>query len=424
MKIPSMTLYLKDEYATDRTKAEEIKNHIEFTRLRDVIMKTQILYEHETGIDIENDEDTEFLKLYEDFNELVCVDSHEDLSKWILRMEFDREAMMSKNILMTDIQEAILQNSQTEEAIQCTFSDDNSGNLVMRIKVRSEADDEHFLSFLKDLEKFILDMTLRGIKDVKTANLTEGNLITYDPDGSYKTTKEWRITTNGSNLSDAMLLDYIDTERSMTNDIVETYEIFGIEGVRTRIIKELEKVFADSTVNQRHIALLADVMTYRGTIMQIDRHGINRSPDNGVITKASFEEVVDVFVKASTFSEFDKMNGVSANVMFGQVAPSGTNAFDIVFDEDKFMDNIIDVEDQVEYEPEELDEDIVQQEINEMYEDVDEELEITDADFEFGYSLENIVEHNIGSIKKEDDEVESVKVVNRGGITKKITRKK
>ncbi len=422
MKIPSMTLYLKGEYATDRVKAEEVKNQVEYTKLRNIIMQTQIIYERESGIDIENDEDTEFLKLYEEFNELICVDSHEDLSKWVLRMEFDRESMMSKNILMTDIQEAILQNSQTEEAIQCTFSDDNSGNLIMRIKVKSEADDEYFLSFLKDLEKFILDMTLRGIKDIKAANLVEGNLITYDADGSYKTVKEWKINTNGSNLSDAMLLDYIDTERSMTNDVVESYEIFGIEGVRMRIIKELEKVFAESTVNQRHIALLADIMTYRGTLMQIDRHGINRSPDNGVIAKASFEEVMDVFVKASTFSEFDKMNGMSANIMFGQVAPCGTNAFDIIFDEEKFMDNIIDVEDQTEYEPEELDEDVVQQEINDMYEDTDEELEITDADFEFGYSLENIVEHNIGPIKQEED-VENVKVVNRG-IIKKIIRKK
>ena len=423
MKTPSMTLYFKNEYASDRTKGEEIKNQVEYTKIGSIIAKSEILYEDidETGIDIEDNEDLEFLKLYNEFNELVCVDSHEDLSKWVLRFEFDRESMMSKNILMTDIQEAILQNSQTEESIQCIFSDDNSANLVMRIRVPGESDDEYFLSFLKDLEKIILDMTLRGIKGIKSSNLLEGNLIKYNPDGSYDTVKEWKLNTDGSNLSDAMLLDYIDSTRSMTNDIVETYEIFGIEAVRTRIIRELEKVF-EGSVNQRHVALLADIMTYRGIIMQIDRHGINRSPDNSVITKASFEEVVDVFVKASTFNEYDKMTGVSANIIFGQVPPCGTNTFDIIFDEEKMMQYGIETEDQPEYEPDELDEDIVQQDINEMYADIDEELEITDADFDFGYSLENIVEHNIGPVKKEDDK-ESVKIINTG-IIKKIIRKK
>lgn len=425
MKTPSMTLYLKEEYANTRDKGEDVKNHVEYTKLKDVISKTEVIYEDvdEMDLNIENGEDLEFMKLYYEFNDLICVDSHEELSKWTLRMEFDREAMMARNILMSDVQDAILQNSQREDDIQCIISDDNSSNLIMRIRVRSETEDEHFLSFFKELEKHILDMALRGVKGIKSADLLEGNIIKYDPDGSYKTVKEWFLRTDGSNLADSMLLDYVDTTRAMTNDVVETLEIFGIEGARTKIIQELYKIFSSEGVNQRHVALLADIMTYRGTIMQIDRHGINRSPDNGVITKASFEEVTDMFLKASTFAEFDKMTGVSANIMFGQVAPVGTNAFDVMLDEEKLMEYGLYDEDQIEYEVDELEEDFVQEEINDMYEDMPEEIQITDNDFEFGYNSENIIEYEIGPIKKEIDDKEVVKVVN-SGPTKKIKIKK
>jgi hypothetical protein len=42
-------------------------------------------------------------------------------------------------------------------------------------------------------------------------------------------------------------------------------------------------------------------------------------------------------VKASTFGEKDKMGGVSANIMFGQLPKVGTNSFELLFDEGKFI---------------------------------------------------------------------------------------
>lgn len=420
MKTPSMNVYLKEEYSSDRSKAEMLKRQLEYTQLKNIISKTSILYEdiEEFGLDVNDDEDSEFMKLYYEFNDIVCVDEHSDLSKWVLRMEFDREEMMSKNILMSDVQDAILQHSQREEDIQCLISDDNSANLVMRIKIRNETDDDNLLSYFQDLEKYILDMTLRGVKGIIQANLVEGNIVKYDADGSYKIIKEWYVRTNGSNLADVMLLDYVDTSRTMTNNIIETYEVFGIEGVRARIISELEKLFSGEGVNRRHVSLLTDVMTHRGTIMQIDRHGINRSPENSVLTKASFEEVTDIFIKASTFGEFDKMNGVSGNIMFGQVTRVGTNMFDLMLDQEKIMQYAGD-EEEIEFEQDELDEDVVQDDINEMYEDMNEELEIDDDDFEFGYGLEHVQEYNIGTFKKDLEEM-GVKVVNTDSKKKKI----
>ena len=49
--------------------------------------------------------------------------------------------------------------------------------------------------------------------------------------------------------------------------------------------------FDGSYVNYRHLALLCDVMTSKGHLMAITRHGINRQ-DCGALMRCSFEETV------------------------------------------------------------------------------------------------------------------------------------
>jgi hypothetical protein len=77
-------------------------------------------------------------------------------------------------------------------------------------------------------------------------------------------------------------------------------------------------------------------MTYKGHLMPIDRHGINRG-DIGPLAKSSFEETTDMLINASIFAEYDKVNGVSANVMLGQQPPCGTGDSKILIDEEYML---------------------------------------------------------------------------------------
>jgi DNA-directed RNA polymerase beta' subunit len=106
-------------------------------------------------------------------------------------------------------------------------------------------------------------------------------------------------------------------------------------------------MLASEGVNYRHISLLVDAMTNKGALLSVDRHGINRS-DIGPFAKCSFEETSDMLIKAGVFGEYDKINGVSANIMLGQVAPCGTGDTEIIIDEDKLM-NINEEEEEEEY---------------------------------------------------------------------------
>jgi hypothetical protein len=164
----------------------------------------------------------------------------------------------------------------------------------------------------------------------------EDNCVRYLEGGKVEQIKEQTLLTSGSNLYDILVMEEVDFQRTRSSNLIEVFEIFGIEAARTILIEEMYENL-EKNINIRHIELLADLMTYRGHLMQIDRHGINRSDDNGFIAKASFEEVTDIFVKAATFGEKDKMQGVSANITTAQLCPIGTNFFEVWVDEAKIQ---------------------------------------------------------------------------------------
>jgi DNA-directed RNA polymerase II subunit RPB1 len=154
-----------------------------------------------------------------------------------------------------------------------------------------------------------------------------------EKNGAYKKEDIWVLDTIGSNILDVLALDYIDGKRTFSNDIIEIFNIFGIEAARQTIYNELAEVieFDGTYINFHHLCLLCDRMTATSKLISIFRHGINN--DNiGPIAKASFEETPEMFLKAARHAELDTMRGVSANVMCGQEGLFGTNAFQVVLD--------------------------------------------------------------------------------------------
>jgi len=126
-------------------------------------------------------------------------------------------------------------------------------------------------------------------------------------------------------------VDYINTH---SNDIIEIYNVLGIEAGRQILIDEIVSVVdhAGEYINIRHIELLCDVMTSKGSLTSINRQGIKRG-DVGPLAKCSFEDTTDQLIKAGIFSERDNLKGVSSNIMMGQKIKSGTGMCNIYLDE-------------------------------------------------------------------------------------------
>merc|ERR1719172_286915 len=159
--------------------------------------------------------------------------------------------------------------------------------------------------------------------------------------GGFTSTSEWMLDTEGVNLMDVLPHEGVDHTRTTSNHVVEVIQVLGIEAARLALMTELRNVieFDGSYVNYRHVAILCDVMTYRGHLMAITRHGINRQ-DTGPLMRCSFEETVDILMAAGEFAEKDDLRGVSENIMLGQLGPVGTAEFGLYLNEKMLRDAI------------------------------------------------------------------------------------
>ena len=372
-KTPSTTVYLNSEYADDKMKALEIMNKIQYTIIKDIVKETEIIFENDESEIL--DEDYEFIQTFVDFKRILDVKDIEDdnLSKWVLRIIFDKEVMLSKNIKLVDIYNLIERNN-IDNSIQVIINDDNSKNLVMRLKTELDSNENDNFNFLKTLEQHILNLKIRGIEGIKKSGMYQTNRVIYNSDGSFVIKKEWTLDTNGLNLSEIMSFDMVDQTRTISNSFQEVYEMFGIEVVRQMIINEMNEVLSGA-VTYRHLSLLADIMTYQGYLMSIFRNGINNSDDVGPIGKASFEETEDMLFKASAHGKIDNMQGSSANVMMAQFTKAGTSAFNMLINEEMIMN--IDTEG--------YEETKINTNIEDEIDNIEIDDDVSDSEFDFNY---------------------------------------
>jgi DNA-directed RNA polymerase II subunit RPB1 len=146
--------------------------------------------------------------------------------------------------------------------------------------------------------------------------------------------KQFVLDVEGTNLLDLSAIPGTDPFRSFSNDIYEVLAVFGIETVRIMLLEEFMEVFSTEFVNNHHMMMLIDAMTYSGRLIEINRFGMNKS-EAGILSKSSFEETTKILFNSALSAEFDNMKGVSGNIMFGQKPPCGTGFVDILIDETK-----------------------------------------------------------------------------------------
>ena len=335
IKQPSITVFLKDNIPYDRVKTQEIANKLELTILKDLIMSSSIYFDPKTAkTSIESD--SSFMDIYKVFEEVNPIDEDNE-SCWVLRLEFSRKEMMNRNLTMEDIHYAIF---STYEKLGY-YSDDNADKLIFRIRLNIEnsKNDDRDIQYLKNFEKNILNLVIKGIDRINKIGIrqTKDNVV-YE-DGNYKMKDMWVLDTVGSNLIDILGNSYVNTDRTFSNDIIEVYQVLGIDAAKELLIREINEVidFSGNYVNYRHISLLCDFMTNKGILMSVDRFGINRDMDIGPLAKCSFEETTEQIFKAAIFGDIDKLDGVSANIMMGQLIPSGTGDSRILLDEMKLL---------------------------------------------------------------------------------------
>ncbi|KAK9713059.1 hypothetical protein RND81_06G000500 [Saponaria officinalis] len=339
IKTPSLSVYLKPEVSKTKERAKNVQCALEYTTLRCVTHATEVWYDPDPMSTI-IDEDADFVRSYYEMpDEEVSPDK---ISPWLLRIELNREMMVDKKLSMADIAEKI--NLEFSDDLTCIFNDDNAEKLILRIRIMNdEASKGEFLDesseddvFLKMVAgNMLTEMALKGILDINKVFIKQAKVNKFDEQKGFKSETEWMLDTEGVNLLSVMCHQDVDATRTTSNHLIEVMEVLGIEAVRKALLDELRVVisFDGSYVNYRHLAILCDTMTYRGHLMAITRHGINRN-DTGPLMRCSFEETVDILLDAAVYAESDYLRGVTENIMLGQLAPIGTGGCSLYLNEE------------------------------------------------------------------------------------------
>jgi DNA-directed RNA polymerase beta' subunit len=344
-KANSLTISLKPAFRDDKDRVREVVQDLELTLLRDIVLKSGIYYDpDDNSTIIEEDQNViAFFKSMELRNGPSGVEGNKPegealYSKWIIRLQFDREKMFAKNITMDDIyfviHNAYSHYGERDNNIQTIYSDYNSQKLIMRIRPKLEDNiySDH-LSSIKKFQNTILNNTIiRGIHGIRAVTWRKDNSRVEEINGKYEEITQYILDTDGTNFVAIMNHPAVDGDRLYSTNVHDIYEQLGIEATRATLYSEINSLFGEADINYRHLGLLCDIMTHAGRLMSADRYGINKM-DSGPLAKACFEETEKILLKAALFGEMDPITGVSANIMTGQPIRAGTGFTQILLDE-------------------------------------------------------------------------------------------
>jgi DNA-directed RNA polymerase subunit A" len=263
-------IYLDKDISSDRNKAIDIANTIEFIKFGDVC------------------------KILENFQEQE------------IRIKVDMNLLKSKGIEIKDLMK-VIQGLDKEFKVK---SKDNK--IIIKLDTTFQK--------LRKLSIKLAASPLKGVKGVTKANIIQD-----------KKTGEYFIRVAGSNFSEIRKIKGVDFSRIYTNNVREIEKLLGIEAARMSLYKELKQVLdlQGLTVDSRHVMLLADAQCARGFIEPVGRHGLS-GRKSSVFARAAFEETVKHLVNASIEGEIDKLTGVTENIIIGQTIKLGTGKVRLV----------------------------------------------------------------------------------------------
>jgi len=326
-KATSLLIYMKPEYRHNKEKARELVQDLELTLLRNITNKVAIYWDP-TDEDTVIAEDRNLLEFYND----IESKGEKALSKWLLRLELNREEMFNKNISMADVVFVI--KMMYDDDVNTVYSDYNADKLIMRIRITEGTEQDDFTHLKKFQSKLLNQCVIRGVPGIKAVTFREDKqkVELGGPEGRYSELQQYVLDTDGSNYVKVMNHPLVDATRLYTTNIHDIMDILGLEAVRAILIQELIPIFGEDGVNYRHLGMLCDYITRSGRLMSIDRYGINKN-DVGPLGKMSFEETSKIVMNAAMFGEVDPVTGVSANIMMGQPIRGGTAFSQILLDD-------------------------------------------------------------------------------------------
>lgn len=293
---PMMEIHLPPETVNNRKEVERIASEIEITRMINVA---------EVETDITN-------------MQVIIRPDIKKLKKKGLNIEEVEKKVMEelKKKGYPDVKDVEKKSDEKEyEFITLVYfvSDDKSDKKTIAVKSGT------LYRKLYSIVDYIKNMKIKGIDSITRAIVK-------------KESAGYVIYTEGSNFTKVLGIEGIDKYSITTNSIDEICEVLGIEAARNAIINEAKKTLEEQGLNVdiRHLMLVADLLTNKGSVESVGRHGIS-GKKSSVLARAAFEITVNHLLNAGIISEKDSLTGVTENIIVGQPISLGTGAVRLLY---------------------------------------------------------------------------------------------
>ncbi|KAH7082572.1 hypothetical protein BKA63DRAFT_501235 [Paraphoma chrysanthemicola] len=196
-------------------------------------------------------------------------------------------------------------------------------NAAKKRPVKVSKNQKEFFERVQQVKALIPDVVIKGYSDCTRA------IIRKETKPNDKGEYECELLVEGYGLKDCLTTPGIEPYKTMSNHVMEVRTVLGIEAARATIMREIKAVMSNMDIDPRHMALLADVMTFKGDVYGITRFGLQKTRDS-VLQLASFEKTPDHLFEAAARGKTDTIDGVSESIIMGQSMKLGTGALQVI----------------------------------------------------------------------------------------------
>lgn len=364
MKNPLMILRVDKEWESNKAKVQELANHIEMMTFKRFVARAQIFFEkygHPVHPDYEHE--SEMIKNFEHRHVGIAIPN--DLSRWVLRFELDKDELILKSMKLDNI---VLALRKTFKELFIVYTPENSNVLVMRAYIRNT-----FFKSIKVNDALIIqekveafkekmyNLIIRGINGISRAYVSEmrmtevseekielklgDKLIKAEPGEAY-TRPVYSIVTDGTNLHDVLNLHFLDLLHCQTDSILEIEEIYGIDAARNKIMHEIMNAMKDNCTPIT-ASVFADEMTSSGHVSSIEKTGLKKREPLNVLLQTSFQYPIQNLERAASDGITSIIGGVSAQQMIGSGVRLGTTYSTILINQDFIQKNTKTLDEQI-----------------------------------------------------------------------------
>jgi hypothetical protein len=128
-----------------------------------------------------------------------------------------------------------------------------------------------------------------------------------------------------SQLIDLLAIPVVNSNMTYCNNVHQIYKCFGIEAVRTHLIKTIYDIlnYQNSNVDIAHVILIVDFMVFRGEPTSITYVGVAKQ-DTDPLSAAGFSHALQSIKKGAAFGRTSPLTSTIPAIMVGRTIPTGT----------------------------------------------------------------------------------------------------